>query len=313
MFKTRQNLLSVLRPLCILLRITGFALFSQTTIKNDSKISYFTVFNCVTYIFHIVYIGYAVVNTATKFTSAPDTLRLVYALVFLVNAFALIGTNIIWDKYKNDKFLQLLKQFYNFDKKLQRNNIFLDYEKLRSRSAAVLIIEATIYAYFNTDTAYQFWKMGIKPTTIFLDFIYYGGLHAMQVTMTGKCFTLFAIIENIFDRLSFTMKTDEASPDMVRNIRHLYHETYELVVQVNEVIAFQLVVPFCVTFIMVVFHIYYQIVDSSLQESVTVLVWLSTILLKLVVVIVQIHGALTSVKSYLILKCVFVPILWLVG
>nr|XP_015833293.1 PREDICTED: putative gustatory receptor 28b isoform X2 [Tribolium castaneum] len=119
----------------------------------------------------------------------------------------------------------------------------------------------------------------------------------MQVAMTVKCLTLFLVIENIFDHLNSELNTGETTKQLVEKIRNFYHDTYDLTIRANKVIALQLIVPLCITFVMVVYHIYYQIKDSSLQTSVTVLVWLSTMLVKIVVVIVQIHRTTSAAKN----------------
>nr|XP_015833292.1 PREDICTED: putative gustatory receptor 28b isoform X1 [Tribolium castaneum] len=120
----------------------------------------------------------------------------------------------------------------------------------------------------------------------------------MQVAMTVKCLTLFLVIENIFDHLNSELNTGETTKQLVEKIRNFYHDTYDLTIRANKVIALQLIVPLCITFVMVVYHIYYQIKDSSLQTSVTVLVWLSTMLVKIVVVIVQIHRTTSAVFCF---------------
>lgn len=296
MFTASDDIIFSLYPLLLLLKTTGFVLFSTDHVRNTYRNTYFSILNLTIYVIHVVYVWYAAINTFGKYITAPDTLQKVYAVVFLVNAFSLIGVNIIWDKYHNNKFLNLLRQFYKVDKDLRGNNIFLDYKKLRNRATVIILAEFSVYTYFNIDTATIFCKLGFQPTTVALDFLFYQGLHMMQVTMTGKCVTLFAITENIFHRLNVKMQTDETSVQLVQKIRRFYHDAYELVSEANEVIAFQLVVPLCVTFVMVVYHIYYQIMNSALQESVTVLVWLSAILIKTVVVITQIHGVTTAVN-----------------
>lgn len=295
MLPPNESIVISLVPLYILLKITGFGLFSLEQIESNVNISYFNLNNAFVHLYHIVYVYYAVKNTHQKFLTAPSLVQKVYTLVFLINAFALIGVNIVWDKLKNRQFLLLLRKIKKLDEKLLENNITLEYKFLKRRSMLVIAIETFLYTLFNIDTATIFLQVGNDVPTVLMDFMYYAGLHFMQITMTGKCFTLFAIVENILKQLNLKLLRDDVSSDIIRTVTIFYHKTYVLVTEINQVIAFQLLVPFCVTFIMVVYHIYYQIVNSDLQESQTVLLWLSTILLKIIIVIVQIQRALDAV------------------
>ncbi|RZC40451.1 7tm 7 domain containing protein [Asbolus verrucosus] len=298
MFTTDENITSSLHPLLMFLRINGFVLFCLHKIKTNEKIAYFEKTNLIIYICHILYTGYAAKNAIKKFCMAPDTLRKVYALVFSINAYALIGVNFIYDKYRNKKILQILRKIYIMDQKLRNSGVILDYKKLKNYSALIMFVEGACYMYFNFDTAIIFWVVLHRdPKVVVLDFLYYTVLHATQVAMTGKCVTFFAIIENIYKHLNEKLERVETSAKLMRDMQCLYHDTYGLVMELNEVIAFQLVVPFCVTFIMVVFHIYYQMVNSALQSSVTVLLWLSTVLVKIVLVIVQIQKAISAANK----------------
>lgn len=298
MLSENATLVVSLVPLYIFLKATGLALFSLNQVENNDRISYFNFKNSFVHLFHIAYVYYAVKNTHQKFIAAPDLLQKVYTLVFLINAFALIGVNIVWDKLKNRQFLLLLRKMNNLDKELLQNNIILDYNLLKRRSMLIICSETFVYTLFNIDTATIFLQVGNDVLTVIMDFIYYAGLHFMQITMTGKCFTLFAIVENILKQLNLQLSHEDVSPEIIRTVTILYHKTYVLVLDINQVIAFQLLVPFCVTFIMAVYHIYYQIVNSDLQESQTVLVWLTTILLKIIIVIVQIQRASDAVCIY---------------
>ncbi|RZC40453.1 hypothetical protein BDFB_001560 [Asbolus verrucosus] len=144
-------------------------------------------------------------------------------------------------------------------------------------SLCVMLVESACYIYFTIATAITFWEMGLfDGKTSVLDTIFYIGLHIMQVTMTGKCVTLFAIVQYIYHHLNRKVENDETSAELIWKIRTLYHEIYNLVLELNDVIAFQLVVPFCVTFVMIVFHIYFQLVIPL--NSSTVFFWLSAII-----------------------------------
>lgn len=286
------DILTSLIPLFIVLKPVGFVLFPIKQLKNCDNIQYFSFVNFLTHCFHIYFIFYGFKNTIPRL-EASDTRQKAYALVFFANTFGLIGVNLIWDKLQNRKFLYLLRQFYKIDLELRKSNIYLNYKKIQGFSGIVIFSEFLLYTYFNIDTFLLFLKIDKDAQTVVLNFVFYQGLHIMQVTMTAKCLILFLVIEKIFENLNFKLSSKN-----VQKIRNLYQDTYNLTVLLNRVLALQILVPFCITFVMVVFHIYYQIVDSKLQASVTVLVWLSTMLAKIVVVIVQIHRATLAVISY---------------
>jgi hypothetical protein len=290
-----KNIIVALLPLLIFLRMNAMIQFWIDKLKTHETIRYFDKINLIIYAYQVIYICYGVDNMRISYQMAPEkSVGLLYILIFMMNGGSLTLVNYIWDSLRNNKFLQLLQKYYFLDKRLRENDIHLDYEKLRNYSACIIVLESFCYILFNLHTIINYWMFGLNYLQIFFIFVYFTGLHMMQVAMTAKSCTLFMIVENMCGHMNKKMKSEVTTVELISKMRSLYSDIYDLVLDLNDAISFQIVVPFCVTFIMAVFHIYYEIKFSFFGAP--ALTWITVIIIKIFLVIIQIQKTLLAVN-----------------
>nr|XP_015837560.1 PREDICTED: uncharacterized protein LOC107398324 isoform X2 [Tribolium castaneum] len=291
--RSKMNIVVALFPLLLFLRMNGQLLFWVDKIKTKTKIKYLEKCNVVICTYQILFMCYAVKDLLqfVEMASHGTIMDMVYVVVFYMTIGSIVFVNYFVETLRNGKLLKLLQNFYTVDKFLRRNNIHLDYKKIRNYSTLIIALEATCYIYFHFLTIQRFWLVGLTNIQLGFLFVYYYGVHMMQVSMTAKTYTLFAIIDNIYYHINKKIEHSDLTVELISTSRIIYYNVYELVLELNQVLAIQLVVPFSVTFVMVIFHIYYEAVTAS---DITMLIWSATILTKIMLVIVQIEKTVLS-------------------
>lgn len=299
MFPSERNIIVALFPLLIFLRLNALLLFWVKKVKNNSKIKYFQKSNIFIVVYQILFMSYGIKDMLQFLEMAfrGTTMDLVYCLVFYMDIGSLVLVNFFWETLQNGKFLHLLQKFYALDKFMRKNNMYLDYKKLRNYSILVMIVEATCYIFFHFLTIKSFWAMGYTYVQLGFLFVYYFGVHMMQVSMTAKTYTLFAIIENMFYQINKKL-TSDTTVDVISTSRTIYYNVHELVLELNRVLAAQLIVSFSVNFVMLVFHIYYETIVTNFADMM-MLIWSAAVLVKILLIIVQIEKTAFSVRRFL--------------
>lgn len=307
MFDQTKRIMSVLRPILVFLKFTGFLLFPIASITTNESINYLEIWNIIKYVY---YLFFATCGIRFKGIHGSDVItRLCTLTIYIQQAF---GFNfvLLWGQFHSGKLLKLYRNLYNIDNKLNELCIVLDYRKLRKSVYLWLCFEITvsitlflIYAYHqhitSNDNNLNYAERIAELCTYFI-------LQVCQIVFSIQCFSLFIIIENMLHKLvAHLFETRLITANVIFIIGRLYGLIYNDVIRAgNKAISLQLLIVFGGNIVFMIFYSYliltsiYVMSSSIISRQIYLIHWLwkCTIFLKLYIMINKIENSRKSVS-----------------